>query len=218
MQRVISGVAKFQKDVFPDKARQFKKLASGQNPEVLFITCADSRIDPNLVTQTEPGELFICRNAGNVVPPHSNQTGGMTASIEFAVAALGVSHVIVCGHTDCGAMKGALDPAKLDELPHVKEWLGHCRAAREVVKEKHGCADDNHLEHMTEENVLLQLQHLRTHPAVAAKLATGRIELHGWIYNIATGGVLCYDECTGGFKPINERYAKLFDGKAAVSL
>ena len=91
MDHVISGVAKFQQEVFPEKKAAFKKLATSQNPEVLFITCSDSRIDPNLVTQTEPGDLFICRNAGNVVPPHSNQTGGMTASIEFAVAALGVT-------------------------------------------------------------------------------------------------------------------------------
>ena len=110
MDHVISGVAKFQKEVYPGKKAAFQKLANGQNPEVLFITCSDSRIDPNLVTQTEPGELFICRNAGNIVPPHSNQTGGMTASIEFAVAALGVTHIVVCGHTDCGAMKGALKP------------------------------------------------------------------------------------------------------------
>ena len=160
MDHVISGVAKFQRDVYPGKKAAFKKLANGQNPEVLFITCADSRIDPNLVTQTEPGELFICRNAGNIVPPHSNQTGGMTASIEFAVAALGVTHIVVCGHTDCGAMKGALAPEKLNDLPHVKEWLGHCRCASEVVKEKYGGLSADNLDELTKENVLQQLQHL----------------------------------------------------------
>ena len=130
MDHVISGVAKFQKEVYPNKKATFQKLANGQNPEVLFITCSDSRIDPNLVTQTDPGELFICRNAGNIVPPHSNQTGGMTASIEFAVAALGVSHIVVCGHTDCGAMKGAIKPEGLDALPHVKEWLSPSQETR----------------------------------------------------------------------------------------
>jgi carbonic anhydrase len=211
MDHVISGVARFQKDVFPGKKEAFQKLANGQNPEVLFITCADSRIDPNLVTQTEPGELFICRNAGNIVPPHSNQTGGMTASIEFAVAALGVSHIVVCGHSDCGAMKGALNTDALSSLPHVKEWLGHSRVATEVVKERCGCESlnkDDHLDSVTEENVVQQMQHLRTHPAVAAKIATGHVTLHGWVYNIETAEVHAYDEKTGEFKPVADTHSE----------
>ncbi|WP_018983395.1 carbonic anhydrase [Salinimonas chungwhensis] len=208
MDHVISGVAKFQDEVYPTKKATFQKLANGQNPEVLFITCSDSRIDPNLVTQTDPGELFICRNAGNVVPPHSNQTGGMTASIEFAVAALGVSHIVICGHTDCGAMKGALNPEALDGLPHVKEWLGHCRCATEVVKERRGSVDHENLEEVTQENVLQQLQHLRTHPSVAAKIATGKVKLHGWVYNIGSGEVLCYDESSKTFERMSEAYAE----------
>ncbi|RDV25106.1 carbonic anhydrase [Alteromonas aestuariivivens] len=208
MEHVISGVAKFQEEVFPGKKATFAKLANGQSPEVLFITCADSRIDPNLVTQTGPGDLFICRNAGNIVPPHSNQTGGMTASIEFAVAALGVSHIVVCGHTDCGAMKGALNPQGLDALPHVKEWLGHCRVATEVVKERCGELNHSHLDEVTRENVVQQLQHLRTHPAVAAKIATGQVKLHGWVYDIEKGEILCFDEASQSFNPMDEVYAK----------
>ena len=206
MDHVISGVAKFQKEVYPNKKATFQKLANGQNPEVLFITCSDSRIDPNLVTQTDPGELFICRNAGNIVPPHSNQTGGMTASIEFAVAALGVSHIVVCGHTDCGAMKGAINPAGLDSLPHVKEWLGHCRVATDVGKER--CGHDelsiDDLEAVTKENVVQQIQHLRTHPAVAAKIATGQVKLHGWVYNIGTSEIRAYDASRGEFRLIGD--------------
>jgi carbonic anhydrase len=217
MKHVISGVAKFQREVFPGKERAFKKLATGQNPEVLFITSSDSRIDPNMVTQSEPGELFICRNVGNVVPPHSNQTGGMTASIEFAVAALGIKHIIVCGHTDCGAMKGAINLDGLDSLPHVKEWLGHCRAATEVVKERFGEVCDDHLEEVTKENILLQLQHLRTHPAVAAKIATGQVNLHGWLYNIETGDVLCIDEDTRQYTPMDECYASMVVDKSVYS-
>lgn len=209
MEHVISGVAKFQKEVFPSKRERFSELAGGQSPEVLFITCADSRIDPNLVTQTEPGELFICRNAGNVVPPHSSQSGGMTASIEFAVAALGVSHIVVCGHTDCGAMKGAIAPEKLESLPHVKEWLGHCRSATEVVRGRHGSLCTDHLDEVTYENVIQQMQHLRTHPSVASGLANGRATLHGWVYNIGSGEVLCFDEETRDFKPLAERYRAL---------
>ncbi|QKX18055.1 carbonic anhydrase [Microbulbifer sp. YPW1] len=210
MDHVISGVAKFQKEVFPAKKARFSELADGQSPEVLFITCADSRIDPNLVTQTEPGELFICRNAGNVVPPHSSQTGGMTASIEFAVAALGVSHIVVCGHTDCGAMKGAIEPEKLDSLPHVKEWLSHCRSATEVVRDRKGTLSTQNLDEVTCENVVQQLQHLRTHPSVATGLASGRVTLHGWVYNIGSGEVLCFDEEARDFKPMDERYRAIF--------
>ncbi|BFM08756.1 carbonic anhydrase [Halioxenophilus aromaticivorans] len=208
MKHLISGVSRFQKEVFPGKQKSFEQLATGQSPEVLFITCADSRIDPNLVTQTEPGELFICRNAGNIVPPHSQQTGGMTASIEFAVAGLGVSHIVICGHTDCGAMKGALAPEKLDELPHVKEWLGHCRCASSVLKEKHGEIDHSHLDLLTQENVIQQLQHLKTHPAVAAKLATDQVQLHGWVYDIGTGDVQCLDEASGEFTDLQSAYAE----------
>ncbi len=219
MKHVISGVAKFQREVFPERQQQFEALATGQTPEVLFITCADSRIDPNLVTQTDPGELFICRNAGNVVPPHSNETGGMTASIEFAVAALGIGHIVVCGHTDCGAMKGAINPEALSRLPHVKEWLGHCRAATEVVREKRDCdLCLEHLDEVTRENIVLQLQHLRTHPAVAAKLATKQVELHGWMYDIETGEVTCYNDETESFEPMEERYAKLIADKPAIKL
>ncbi|MFZ8198763.1 carbonic anhydrase [Alteromonas portus] len=210
MDHVISGVAKFQKEVYPNKKATFQKLANGQNPEVLFITCSDSRIDPNLVTQTDPGELFICRNAGNIVPPHSNQTGGMTASIEFAVAALGVSHIVICGHTDCGAMKGAINPEGLSALPHVKEWLGHCRVATEVVKERCGHADLSleDLEAVTKENVVQQIQHLRTHPSVAAKIATGQVKLHGWVYNIGEGDVLCYNAESGEFEAMDQSAAE----------
>lgn len=208
MDHVISGVAKFQKDVYPAKKATFDKLASGQSPEVLFITCADSRIDPNLITQTEPGDLFVCRNAGNVVPPHANDGEGNGASIEFAVAALGVSHIVVCGHSDCGAMKGAINPEGLDAVPQVQQWLGHCRCATEAVKAKHGKVDKSLLKEVTQENVIQQLQNLRTHPAVAAKLASGDVKLHGWVYDIGSGDVLCLDEATGEFSALSQADAE----------
>lgn len=209
MDHVVSGTLKFKRDVFPDHKELFGELARGQSPEVLFITCADSRIDPNLVTQTQPGDLFICRNAGNIVPPHVSQAGGVTASIEYAVAVLGVQHVVVCGHTDCGAMKGALDTTALNDLPHVREWLDHARSAVEIVKGRRGCCGAAELAELTEENVLVQLQHLRTHPVVAARLRNGQIQLHGWVYVIETGEVVCYDEEADRFLPLEERYEKL---------
>jgi len=209
MEKVISGVVKFGETPYEDRKKLFAELANGQSPEVLFITCADSRIDPNLVTQTAPGDLFIIRNAGNIVPTHSKTAGGVTASIEFAVAALGVKHIVVCGHSDCGAMKGALNISALGDLPHVQDWLDNSRAAVEVVKAKHGQATLEELDSVTEENVLLQLQHLRTHPVVASKLATKEVDLHAWVYNIEHGSVSAYDEDSDKFVSIEERYASL---------
>lgn len=208
MPKFAAGVVKFQQRVYPEKKDLFEKLAQGQSPEALFITCSDSRIETAMITQTNPGELFICRNAGNIVPPHTNHTGGMTASIEFAVAALQVPHIVVCGHTECGAMKGAMNPEGLDALPHVKEWLSYSRAAVQIVDELGGELDAvARMQLLLEENVKLQLQHLRTHPAVAARLAKGNLELHGWIYDIRSGGVTALDQATNTFVPVDALYA-----------
>ncbi len=209
MEKIISGLAQFKSSSFKERKALFADLANGQSPEVLFITCADSRIDPNLVTQTEPGELFIIRNAGNIVPPHTRVAGGVTASIEYAVAVLGIKHIVVCGHSDCGAMKGALNTAALSDLPHVQEWLDHSRAAVEIVKAKHGQATLTELDAVTKHNVTLQLDHLRTHPAVAAKLGAGQVDLHGWVYNIEHGSVEAFDESKNAFVSVEERYASL---------
>lgn len=133
MPRFAAGVVRFKNDVYPEKQDLFEELSKGQSPEALFIACSDSRVETAMITQTEPGELFICRNAGNIVPPHTEHTGGMTASIEYAVAVLKVPHIVVCGHTECGAMKGAMNPEGLDGLPHVKKWLAYSKAAVDVV-------------------------------------------------------------------------------------
>jgi carbonic anhydrase len=211
MEKLISGIAQFHNSSYQEKKELFSELANGQSPEVLFITCADSRIDPNLVTQTEPGDLFIIRNAGNIVPPHMRNSDGITASIEFAVAALGVKHIVVCGHSDCGAMKGAMNPAALSDLPHVQDWLEHTRGAVESVRARTGDNTADALDHVTEENVILQLQHLRTHPTVLAKLATADVDLHGWVYSIEHGTISAFDDETGQFVPAEERYAEFMD-------
>jgi len=208
MPNFAAGVIRFQNDVFPDKQDLFEKLSKGQSPEALFITCSDSRIETAMITQTDPGELFICRNAGNIVPPHTTHTGGMTASIEFAVAALQVPHIVICGHTECGAMKGAMAPEGLDSLPHVKEWLSYSKAAVDVVKElSPNASKEEQMQRLLEQNVILQLQHLKTHPSVATRLAKGDLSLHGWVYDIKTGDVSAYDETTNKFIPVDERYA-----------
>lgn len=207
MTKIAAGVLKFQAEEFEKRRALFAELADGQSPEALFITCSDSRIDPNLITQSEPGELFICRNAGNIVPPHTQHTGAMTASIEFAVGALNVPHIVVCGHSGCGAMKGAMKPESLDAFPHVKAWLGYARAAALVAEEVGaGLNDDQRLDLLVRQNVLLQIAHLRTHPFVAARLAAGRTEIHGWVYDIGSGSVLAFDEARGDFIPVAEHY------------
>ena len=208
MPHFAAGVVRFQNEVFPNKKDLFEKLSQGQSPEALFITCSDSRIETAMITQTDPGELFICRNAGNIVPPHVTHTGGMTASIEFAVAALKVPHIVICGHTECGAMKGAMNPEGLESLPHVKEWLSYSRAAVDVVKEIAPDANEEQkMKLLLEQNVILQLQHLKTHPSVAARLAKGDLVLHGWVYDIKTGDVVAWDEAENKFVAVDKRYA-----------
>ena len=200
MQKLIDGVAKFKSEVVPEHQALFDTLATGQSPDVLFITCADSRIDPAMITQTMPGELFVCRNAGNVVPPHGQSIEGTTASIEFATAVLGVKHIVVCGHTDCGAIKGAMAPQNLDAIPRVQDWVDHARAA---VKATQGEGNVDLLT-ATERNVVLQMSHLNSHPAVAARLAAGDIDVHGWVYHIGSGDVTAYDSTSDSFKSVTQ--------------
>lgn len=210
MEKIASGVLKFQREFAGQRRALFERLAEGQAPSALFITCSDSRIDPCLLTNTDPGELFICRNAGNIVPPHTHNTGAMTASIEFAVGALNVPHIIVCGHSDCGALKGAMRPETLDDFPHVKNWLGYAKAAALIVHEnKAALGERERLRLLIEQNVVLQMQHLKTHPYVAARLAAGRTAIHGWVYDIGAGEVRAYDEAARRFVPVSEHYRDL---------
>jgi carbonic anhydrase len=211
MPHFAAGIVRFQQDIFPEKKEMFEKLSLGQSPEALFITCSDSRIETAMITQTDPGELFICRNAGNIVPPHTTHTGAMTASIEFATAALKVPHIVVCGHTDCGAMKGAMQPETLEGLPHVKEWLSYSKAAVDIVNELgKGKSEKEKMVMLLQQNVVLQLRHLRTHPTVATRLAMGELQLHGWVYDIASGEVHAYDDSEDKFVPVSKRYEEVF--------
>lgn len=206
MQKLVEGIHHFQKSVFCTRQQMFEQLAKGQKPLALFITCSDSRIDPAMLTQTQPGELFILRNAGNIVPPYGATNGGEAATIEYAVAALQVKDIIVCGHSHCGAMAGLLHPEILQELSSVSAWLQHAEATRRIIKENYG--------HITEEkakvtatvevNVLVQLENLRTHPAVAAALSRKELQLHGWVYQFECGKVHCYDPAQGQFVGLDE--------------
>ena len=205
MQKLIQGLHQFHQAEFASRQGLFEQLAKGQKPETLFITCSDSRIDPNLLTQSKPGDLFILRNAGNIVPPHGAANGGEAATIEFAVAALGVKDVIICGHSHCGAMQGLLQPEMVSSLPTVAAWLSHAETTRRVVHENYQHLEGPRLLTATiEENVLVQLENLRTLPAVAARLAAGKLKLHGWVYKIETGQVFAFDHESGQFLPLAE--------------
>lgn len=203
MQKLIEGLHTFRTDVFQKKRELYQSLALGQRPETLFITCSDSRVEPNQLTQTGPGELFILRNAGNLVPPHGMYSGGETATIEYAVDVLGVSDVVVCGHSDCGAMRALLEPASAERLPEVQRWLRHAERTREIVEQNHRHLEgQRRLMATIQDNVLVQLEQLRTHPVVARAEAAGRLRLHGWVYRIEAGEVFAHDPVTCQFQSL----------------
>ncbi|HKD05619.1 MAG TPA: carbonic anhydrase [Bryobacteraceae bacterium] len=203
-ERLIAGVRQFQREVYPRRKAEYQQLVrEGQKPHALFITCADSRIDPELITQSGPGEIFVSRNIGNLVPAYGDVLGGVSSIIEYAVAALEVSHLVVCGHTDCGAMVGLLHPEKVAQLPIVKSWLRHGDAALSVVRYRATARDEpSTLDELIEENVILQTQHLRTHPSVAGRLAMGTLGISGWVYDIEHGNVRIYNEGLRKFLPV----------------
>ena len=206
MQKLIEGIHHFQQNVFDTQKSLFERLTQGQQPLALFITCSDSRIDPNLLTQTQPGELFIMRNAGNIVPSYSAVLGGEAATIEYAVAVLKVQDIIVCGHSLCGAMDGLLRPEQLEGLPAMKAWLLHAEATARIIKENYGHITDEQarLTATVEENVLVQLENLRTHPSVAAAVSRGDLKLHGWTYKFETAQVFAYNPQQSQFLSIQQ--------------
>jgi carbonic anhydrase len=201
MQKLVQGLHQFQKEIFSEKQGLFESLKNGQRPLALFIACSDSRINPNLLTQTEPGELFIMRNAGNIVPPYGAVQGGEAATIEYAVSVLKVEDIIVCGHSHCGAIGALLDQDQVKHLPAVRAWLSHAEATRRIIDEnyKHIVEPESRLTASIEENVLVQLENLRTHPSVAAALVRKALHLHGWVYKFETGEVFHYDAEVGQF-------------------
>ncbi len=208
--RLVDGVRTFRERAFPEREKLFAALATGQQPQTLFIACADSRVVPELITQTSPGELFVCRNIGNVVPAYGEMLGGVSAVVEYACMALEVTDIVVCGHSDCGAMKALLNPDDplLGTMPTVASWLRNAEAARSVVEVTHpGVTGPDKLQALVEQNVRIQLAHLATHPAVAARLATGRVRLHGWVYGIEDGSVSAVDAAGGAFVPLESALA-----------
>jgi carbonic anhydrase len=203
---LIGRVFDFEKKVYEDSRALYSKLAThGQEPKALIISCADSRVVPEHIMQAQPGDLFVCRNAGNIVPPHATQNGGVTSTVEFAVMALKVSDIIVCGHSDCGAMKALVKPEMTKDMPNVAAWLRHSHAAKSVLDASYTDLDDGEAVRVASlENVVVQLAHLRTHPSVAAGIARGEIALHGWFVDIHNGQMLALNGDTGRFEAIRQ--------------
>jgi len=207
MKKLIEGLQQFHAGYFSSHRDLFEELSHGQHPRILFITCSDSRIDPNLITQAQVGDLFVIRNAGNIIPPYGAANGGEGAAMEYALTALGIDQVIVCGHSHCGAIKGLLHLNSLQEkLPLVYDWLKHAEATRRLMVDNYGHLEGEELIEMAvAENVLTQLENLQTYPVIHSRLHQGTLALHGWIYSIERGEVLAYDGVLHEFVPPQSR-------------
>ena len=208
--RLLEGVRRFRTDVYPNRRKVYQEAArTQQRPHSLVITCADSRIDPELITQSGPGDIFVTRNIGNLVPAYGEMLGGVSAVIEYAVAALKVNHIVICGHTDCGAMKALMQPEESAKYPTVNAWLRNAQAAYSIVEARNTTTGVRRvLDELIEENVLLQLVHLRTHPSVASRLAVGELTMQGWVYDIGEGDVRIHD-------PEMNRFVRIDDFKTS---
>jgi carbonic anhydrase len=200
--KLVRGIHHFQANGFAKQRELFEQLATtGQTPETLFLTCSDSRVVPNLITNADPGELFIVRNVGNCVGP-ADLPGATSAAIEYAVKVLEVQDVIICGHTQCGAMQAILDPARMEGLPYVRRWLAAAARVRDIIETRYSHLDGPaRLSVAVLENVLVQLENLREFPVIAEALAAGKVRVSGWVYDIATGKVHHYDPVVDEFLP-----------------
>lgn len=203
MKKLIDGIVEFRRTAQPEYRERFAKLALGQRPDSLFIACSDSRVVPNLFASTEPGDLFVVRNVGNLVPPPgTSESAGAAAYLDFSVGRLSVRDIIVCGHSECGAMQAISEGVGTVPEPGLRSWLAHGEPALSRLE---GASRDHNA--LSRVNVLQQLAHLRLYPAVAAALERGKLSLHAWWFDIATANVYAYDAEAGGFVLIDEAEA-----------
>ncbi len=210
MQKLLKGALTFRRHVFTAYRQLFERLADGQEPEALFITCSDSRVVPNLITSTDPGDLFVVRNIGNIVPPAnpSDQDNAEASALEYALNVLKVGHIVICGHSGCGAMKAALGTID-DKMPHVRMWLRHTESAKKLLEAYTDVTEPQaRADLLSEINVLVQLKHLKTHPLVQEKLDDGSLHLHAWFFEIDSAQLYTYDPIEEEFVPITEQVVR----------
>jgi len=209
MEKLIRGIHRFRKEYWSENQELFRRLAEhGQAPEALFISCCDSRVIPTMITHANPGDLFILKNMGNFVPPYSENPldgTGVAAAIEYAVLHLHVRDIIVCGHSDCGAMKALYKDRKVfGGTPHIAEWLKNGERTLEVIAANYPkMSKEERLAVTSEENVLVQMENLRTYPVVQKAAQEGRLHVHAWFFEIGTGNVFGYSIEKGQYEPIH---------------
>ncbi len=208
MQRLIEGVHKFRSGEFGSYRKLFRKLSQeGQNPHTLFITCSDSRVLAELITQSQPGDLFVVKNVGNIVPTASvrGDTNSTAAAIEFAVESLRVSDIVICGHSQCGAISAMLAPEPVSPtMPHLRDWLNLAAPVLDTLKKNYGHLHEARARETAaaQENVLFGLDNLHSYPCVQDRLMDGKLRLHGWFFKISTAELFAYDPETRQFAPL----------------
>lgn len=212
MKKLVSGILDFRKNVLPHKLDMFARLANGQQPDVLFIACSDSRVAPNWFASTDPGDLFVIRNVGNLVPPCGDINYSVAAGIDFALLNLKIKHVVVCGHSGCGAIQaitGGIDNVKSD---HLKEWLKNGVPAlkydNDLIRFDDGVSEEDKVSQF---NVLLQMEHLKTYPIIQKKMKNEKVKIHGWWFEIPKGDVYSFIELTKKFELIGEEVVSSFE-------
>ena len=214
MRKLISGIVEFREQQLPNYAARFRDLALAQTPDTLMVTCSDSRVVPDLLASTHPGDLFTMRNVGNLVPSATAEgvsVGDVSeaSAIEYAVLVLKVANIVVCGHSECGAMKAVLAPSTKPNSPNLQKWLHHASTAA-VRLEQEGALDPALQPHdqLSQLNVLVQLEHLMSYPIVRAQVAAGALQLSGWWFNIATGDMFSYERASRSFEVIDRKLAE----------
>lgn len=210
MKKLVKGIVDFRQNGLPEYREKFAHLASGQSPDTLFIACSDSRVVPNVFASTDPGDLFVLRNVGNLIPPcvsaHTDKSEA--AAIEFALHTLQISNIVVCGHSDCGAMQAILSGRQSLATENLREWLIYGEEALDALqREPHfapGFSDSNRL---SQRNVLLQIEHLKTYPSIQERLQKGILKLHSWWFELGHADVFAYEENAHTFVLIDEEEA-----------
>ncbi len=220
MKKLIRGIVDFRRNVRPSCKDAFAQLALGQSPDTLFVACSDSRVVPNLFASSDPGDLFVLRNVGNLIPPcgalgRSASAESEAAALEFALLKLPVPQIIVCGHSECGAMGALLNGRAGVAAPNLRNWLRHGEGSLERLRS--GAQLEKHLEahnQLSQLNVLEQMEHLKTYPVVRQRLQEGRVHLHGWWFDIREAEVYEYEPEEERFRLIDESYAQVLLDRA----
>lgn len=212
MKELFEGAVKFREEDYNEHKALYESLKERQEPHTLLITCTDSRVVPNLITNTLPGDLFVIRNMGNIVPPYLGRDKGIrggylatTSAIEYALSILDIKNVIICGHSDCGACSAIYeDSKKLENAPYVKKWIELLEPVKDKVSALKPASKAKRTWLMEQMNVEHQLENLMSYPFVEERFDRGELNIYGWYYIIETGEIFNYNMIKREFKIINK--------------